>query len=483
MCIMSYENVKFGNDCRDKIIEGINLAASAVERTFGPDGKNAIIRNDGGLSITKDGFRTAMHVNDPDPYVSMGIDIIQNICKKTANDVGDGTSSSAILAAKLIDTFKGHEDPIGLMRGLQTSIDWIISALSKQATECKYFVDYKRIAEVSSNGDTEISTLIADAFTEVGPNGIVLFEESDEVKDHVEYTQGFVFESSYASPYYLNTPRNTCELENVKVYISNTKIEEVSQVLKLASEARNNHQSLLLIAPEYDSEVHVFLAKNQDQVKSCAVYSPNRGNFRKIMLEDISDILQSGNPISKVIVTNKTTTFIDSNISTTEEKLATIKELANSSNMPELEKKFHQKRLANFTGKVATIYAGGFSKLEMRERYDRIEDAVCAVRAARDGGYLTGGGYALRTIADCLPGKSEFDFGEQAEDTTLQDFISVLKYPSELLRTTDCSQEDLRDVIEPFLVIKTVLQNAISTAALVLTTDVAIINMSNFYNY
>lgn len=479
---MTYENVKFGKDCRDKIIEGVNLAANAVACTFGPNGKNAIVRNDGGLLITKDGYHTAMCVNDPDPYVSMGIDIIQDICKKTAYDVGDGTSTSAILAAKLINAFKDYSNPIETMRTLKVKVEQVLDTVRETTKSCETFNDFYNVAKVSANGDEEIAKLVAEAFNTVGKNGIVMFEESDEVKDSVDYSQGFRIESGYASPYYINTGKKTCELENVLVYISDTKIEEVKMVLELAKKARDNKQSLLLIAPEYDSEVHVFLNQNKSQLQSCAIYSPNRGVYRQLMLDDLREIFKDGKPIKKVIVTNKTTTFVDE-FKVSDSTIKTIKEFLYNPQLPTLDRQFHEKRLANFTGKLATISVGGFSKLEMRERFDRIEDAVCAVRAAREEGVVLGGGLTLANLDAADTGKIEFDFGDQASDLELtDDFLSVLKYPAELLGTINENKSTLAaaGVYEPFLVVKTVLENAISTAALVLTTDVAILNFNNF---
>lgn len=495
---MTYENVKFGKDCRDKIIEGINLAANAVACTFGPNGKNAIVRDNSGLLITKDGYHTAMCVNDPDPYVSMGIDIIQDICKKTAYDVGDGTSSSAILAAKLINTFKDYENPIAVMRELKEKVAQVIDSIEGTAIPCETKNNFFKVAKVSANGDEDIAMLVADAFDQVGKDGIVMFEESEAVKDTVEYSQGFRIESGYASPYYINTGKKTCELENVLVYISDTKIEEVKMVLELAKKARDNKQSLLLIAPEYDSEIHVFLNQNKSQLQSCAVYSPNRGVYRQMMLDDLKEIFNTTKIIKKVIVTNKTTTFVDE-FDISEDTLAKTREFLANPQLPELDRKFHEKRLANFTGKLATIYVGGFSKLEMKERFDRIEDAVCAVRAAREGGMVIGGGLALYNAVTPVESDNEsFEFDDDGNTVKQfsEDFISVMQYPSQLLGTQDdyqiytqCGRHPNKfigaslmnqGVYEPFLVVKTVLENAISTAALVLTTDVAILNFNNF---
>ena len=495
---MTYENVKFGKDCRNKIIEGINLAANAVACTFGPNGKNAIVRDNSGLLITKDGYHTAMCVNDPDPYVSMGIDIIQDICKKTAYDVGDGTSSSAILAAKLINTFKDYENPIAVMRELKEKVAQVIDSIEGTAIPCETKNNFFKVAKVSANGDEDIAMLVAEAFDQVGKDGIVMFEESEAVKDTVEYSQGFRIESGYASSYYINTGKKTCELENVLVYISDTKIEEVKMVLELAKKARDNKQSLLLIAPEYDSEIHVFLNQNKSQLQSCAVYSPNRGVYRQMMLDDLKEIFNTTKIIKKVIVTNKTTTFVDE-FDISEDTIAKTREFLANPQLPELDRKFHEKRLANFTGKLATIYVGGFSKLEMKERFDRIEDAVCAVRAAREGGMVVGGGLALYNAVTPVESDNEsFEFDDDGNTVKQfsEDFISVMQYPSQLLGTQDdyqiytqCGRHPNKfigaslmnqGVYEPFLVVKTVLENAISTAALVLTTDVAILNFNNF---
>lgn len=495
---MEYENVKFGKECRDKIIEGINLAANAVACTFGPNGRNAIVRDNGGLLITKDGYHTAMCVNDPDPYVSMGIDIIQDICRKTAYDVGDGTSTSAILAAKLINTFKDYDHPISVMRELKDKVDFVLNEIKGTAQPCTSKDDFFKVASVSANGDKDIAALVADAFDQVGKNGIVMFEESEEVKDTVEYSQGFRIESGYASPYYINTGKKTCELENVLVYISDTKIEEVKLVLGLAKQARDNNQSLLLVAPEYDSEIHVFLNQNKSQLQSCAIYSPNRGVYRQLMLDDMREILKYKKVVKKVIITNKTTTFVD-DFKVSDDTIINIKEFLYNPQLPELDRQFHQKRLANFTGKLATIYVGGFSKLEMKERFDRIEDAVCAVRAAREEGMVIGGGISLlRAVTPKDPNTEEsFDFDDEKSTVEFSnDFISVMKYPSELLGTTvidDIIHRNTRGkayynvgeslerdgIYEPYLVVKTVLENAISTAALVLTTDVAILKYNN----
>lgn len=307
---MEYENVKFGSDCRERIIAGVNLAANAVAVTYGPNGRNAIIRTNEGVKITKDGYHTAMMVNDKDPYISMGIDIIQNICRKTAKDIGDGTSTSAILAREIVNKYQNTEDPIATSRKLQKYVSDVVEELRLHKKEITGIDDLVKVATVSANNDPVIGKLVAETFEKVGKDGIVTFEESEDVKDRVDYSEGFRIDNGYSSPYFINTPKGNCELENVMVYISDTKMEEVNKVVELADSAVRAKKSLLLIAPEFDSEILVFLSQNLELLKSCTVISPNHRNFREIMLRDMRELLGPSSTCKKVIITKNNTTFL-----------------------------------------------------------------------------------------------------------------------------------------------------------------------------
>ncbi|MDO4465416.1 MAG: TCP-1/cpn60 chaperonin family protein [Bacillota bacterium] len=468
---MNYANVKFGNECRDKLIEGVNLVADAVACTYGPNGRNVIIRTPGGVKITKDGYNVASMVNDQDPYIMMGVEIIQDICKKTAKDVGDGTSTSAILARAIVNKYKDCEDPIQVTRDLSTFTDKVISYLEEYKLNVKSKEDLVKVAALSANNDQTIGNLIADAFDKVGKDGIVTFEESEDVKDRVEYTEGFRIDNGFSSPYFINTSKGTCELENVLVYISETKMEELNDVVKLADRAVKEKRSLLLLAPEFDSEILVFLSSNTNLLKSCTVISPNHRNFREIMLKDMRALLGTSSVCKRVSITKDHTTFMgcDSDQEEVAKRVEEIRNTLRDSRLGDIELEFYKKRLANFTSGIATIYVGGYSKVEAKERYDRIEDAVCATQAALDGGILPGGGVMLREVAEAL-------FKQDPS------FYEVLKTPSNLLHTEKNSPKEMFDngVIEPFLVTKTVLQNAVSTASLILTADAAVLNMITF---
>ena len=471
---MEYENVKFGSDCRERIIAGVNLAANAVAVTYGPNGRNAIIRTNEGVKITKDGYHTAMMVNDKDPYISMGIDIIQNICRKTAKDIGDGTSTSAILAREIVNKYQDTKDPIATSRKLQKYVSDVIEELRLHKKEITGIDDLVKVATVSANNDPVIGKLVAETFEKVGKDGIVTFEESEDVKDRVDYSEGFRIDNGYSSPYFINTPKGNCELENVMVYISDTKMEEVNKVVELADSAVRAKKSLLLIAPEFDSEILVFLSQNLELLKSCTVISPNHRNFREIMLRDMRELLGPSSTCKKVIITKNNTTFLgcSSNIEEVKKIVENIRQTISEGQLNEYDLAFFKKRLANFTAGIATIYVGGYSQVEMKERYDRVEDSVYATQAAMTDGILAGGGTSLSEV-----------WNDKACDKDFADFLDLLKTPQRILKTTDKTSEDMYNtgVIEPFLVTKTVLENAVSTASLVLTADVAILNMSNFY--
>lgn len=470
---MEYDYVKFGEECRKKLIEGVDEIVDAITVTYGPNAKNAIIRCGSNVTVTKDGYHTGSVIFDPDPYRMMGIILIQNLCRKIAAEVGDGSSTVAILARDILHRFKDCKDPIATTRDLKRQGQLVIEQLQKQAVKVKSKQDLIDVATISANNDGHIGELVADAFDKVGVDGIVTLEESDEITDRLEFTDGFRIDRGYISASFANTPKGTCELEDVMVYISDVKLDSVKKVCALADQAVKEKKSLLLIAPEFDSEITVFLTSNKELLKSCAIISPNAKAFRETMLEDMDILLGESKFCKKVIVTKQTTTFLGCN--SDQSKIdARIKEIRAvlDTKLPELDANFHLKRLANFTSGIATIYVGGYSKTEIKERYDRFEDATRATFAALQGGILPGGGFALAKVAEHM---------HFCED--LSPFNEVLLTPQKLLHTENISKERLlhTGVLEPFLVAKTTLENAISTASMLLTADVAIINMNNDY--
>lgn len=460
-------NVIFGKECREKLFGGVNEVVDAISVTYGPNAKNAILFTDEGVRVTKDGYNTACLIEDMDPYRQMGVRLMQDLCKRTAHDVGDGSSTVAILARAIIEKYKDFENPIAVSRELQWYGErveqWLKENLCKKVTTKE---ELQNIAAISANNDKVIGKLIADAFEKVGKDGIVMFQETEDLEDSIEYTEGFRIENGFFSPYFVNTAHNTCELENVYVYISDTKIEEVKRVAEIAAQALHAKKTLLLMAPDFDSEVLVFLKENLDKIKSCCVLNPNRRNYREIMLSDLRFYLGEDSCCDKVVITNNTTIFTGKNNIDSTERVAKIQDILKNPKLPEIDRTFHQKRLANFTSGIAIINIGGNSEVEIKEKYDRIEDAVRASQAALNEGYLVGGGKALQIAANWVG--------------TSTQFRDILLTPATLLGTVD--REDLEEngVLDPYLVTVTALKNAISTASTLLTADVAIVNRNNF---
>lgn len=500
---MTYANVNFGNECREQLIAGVNLCSDAVQTTFGPNGRSSIILTPAGVKITKDGYNTALEVNDSNPYITMGIKMVQDTCGLTAKSVGDGSSSTAILIRDLVNAFSGNHNPVQLTREIKKYSESVISKLNEKKFVVSSKEDLIKVASISANNDSSIGNIVADAFDKVGKDGVVTISESEDVVDHIEYSEGFVIDRGYSSQYFVNTPKGTCELENVYVYISETKMDEVMDVARLAEECikdKNNKKSLLIIAPNFDSSVTIGLKNNLDILDSCTVITPGHHAMRDEWIKDLKILLGESSMCKKVIITKNSTTFIgcDSHQSELEERIKYLRDKIEVGQLSEYDLNIYKKRLANFTSGIATIYVGGYSQVEMKERYDRIEDAVCATQAALTDGILPGGGVVLRDIADnflnMIPeeeseviesGMPEFgmgfelDYGENAAE-----FYEILKNFSKYLKTEDKTPEDMinEGVIEPFLVEKTVIENAISTASLILTADVAIVNMNTYLN-
>lgn len=481
---MNYVNVKFGEDCKSQIIAGVNLCSDAVQTTYGPNGTNSITLTTSGVKVTKDGYHTALEVNDPNPYVTMGIKLVQDTCRLTAKSVGDGSSSTAILIRDLVNTFSDTKNPIQLTRNLKLWGEEVIKNLEEKKVTCTSREDLEKVATISANNDSSIGRIVAEAFSKVGRDGVVTFVESDDVVDRIDYSEGFRIEKGFSSPYLVNTPKNTCELENVYVYISDTKVEEIKKVSAIAEQCLKNKQSLLIIAPSFDSEIIIGLQNNMKSgvLNSCTVITPGRHNMREEWLADLRALLGTSSTCEKVVVTKDHTTFMGCKGDTKEieDRIAWIRSKIESKELNEYDLDIYKKRLANFTSGLATIYVGGYSYVEMKERYDRIEDAVCATQAALTDGVLPGGGVVLREIANAF-GDISSDLLNKNNDPKNK-FYDVLRNFSEYLDTEDKTPEDMIEegIIEPFLVEKTVIENAISTASLVLTANVAIVNMKTY---
>lgn len=469
---MMYENVKFSKEAREKIIEGVNLIVDAIQVSYGPNGHQVAIKVGDSVKITKDGATIAAAVNHSDPYVQIGIDLIREISKKTAENVGDGSSTVTILAREIINQFKDCQDPITTFRDLQSYVEEVLAWLDNKKVHINSKEDLLKVATLSANNDLQIGSIIAEAYDKVGKDGLVTFEESEEVSDRVEYTEGFRIDSGYSSPYFINTSKGTCELENVFVHVSETKMEEVKEVAELADNAMRQGKSLLLIAPGFESSIYIFLKANLDLLKSCTIISPNYRNYRQIMSDDLRDIIGDSKTCQKVICTDRHTTFVGykSNADRIQEKLLFIQQTIEDGAVTPFDIEFAKKRRANFTSGIATIKVGGWTKTEVSSKMDLYEDAINSTHQALIGGILPGGGKAIDAISE------HFVIPER-----ISNFFNVLAKPSQLLKTTDETWESMleKGVIEPFNTCKTTLENAVSIAGQILSCNCAII-VNNF---
>lgn len=473
--------VLFNDECKAKLIEGVNLVTDAVQVTYGPNASNVCIKTPSSVKITKDGATTCRAVSHKDEYVQMGIDLVRDISVKTASNVGDGSSTVCILTRAIVETFKNYVNPILLKSELQKECAMVKDFLDSIKIKSTTVEDFKKVATLAANGDVAIGNIIAEAFDKAGKEGIVQFKESEDVNDRVEVSEGFRIDSGYASPYFVNTPKGECILEDVLVHISDTKMEEVKAVTEIAEKALKMKKALLLIAPGFDSEITIFLSSNLNVLKSCTVISPNYRSYRTTLVEDIKALLGESSICKKVVMTRDHTTFTgyESNVELVNSRVENLREILKENSLSEIEMDFHKKRLANFTASIATIYIGGFSEVERGERYDRFEDAILATRAAIKSGLLPGGGVALY---------------EAASITGLKFLPKVLKTPYFLLNSSDYRDApikiwegknlktgeigDLYDmgIVEPYLVVLSALENAVSMGGSILTCECAILN-------
>lgn len=449
--------------CRDKLIAGVNLAADVAAVTYGPNGRNVISGN----HITKDGMTAVSWITDEDPYVMMGVNLMKDIAKRTAEVAGDGTTTATLLAREIVNNCTKEDIP-----SLKSGLNSVIRSLQSQRKFVETKEDLEKVATLSANGDSNIGRLVAEAFNKAGKDGIVTFTESEEVDDSVVYSDGFRIDNGFASPGFTNTAQGTCELSNVYVYISDTKLEEAKQIIEIADECMRKGKSLLLVAPGFDSEIFVFLQSNLNILQSCCVISPAFKKRRSILVKDMRILLGEKSCCDKVIVTQKNTMFICPRQSEEiSQRIEEIREILKT-NLVEAESDFHKKRLANFTSGISTIYVGGYSQFEIKEKLDRIEDAVRATDCAVREGILPGAGKAL------------LNCGIRELEEYPKCIVKLLSCPATWLGTTNkfnTFQEAYDSgVIEPYLVTKTALENAINIATTILNCDCAILPNNNF---
>jgi len=522
---MSAKDVKFGRDAREGILKGVDTLANAVKVTLGPKGRNVVIdKSFGAPRITKDGVTVAKEIELADKFENMGAQMLKEVASKTNDLAGDGTTTATVLGQAIIregmTAVAAGMNPMDLKRGIDLAVTKIVADLVSRSKEVAGSSEVAQVGVISANGDKEVGEKIAEAMEKVGKEGVITVEEAKGLEFELDVVEGMQFDRGYLSPYFITNPdKMTVELENPYILIHEKKLSNLQAMLPVLEAAMQSGRPLLIIAEDIEGEALATLVVNKLRggLKVAAVKAPGFGDRRKAMLQDIA-ILTTGEMISedlgiklenvtlgmlgeakRVTIDKDNTTIVDGSGSQDDIKarVAEIKtQMENTTS--DYDKEKLQERLAKLAGGVAVIKVGGASEVEVKERKDRVDDALHATRAAVEEGIVPGGGTALLYASKVLEGlKGENDDQSRGIDIVRRAILSPVRQIAEnaghdgavvsgnLLREGDETQgfnaatdvyENLVEagVIDPTKVVRTALQDAASVAGLLITTEAAI---------
>ena len=520
------KDILFNMDARDQLKKGVDELANAVKVTLGPKGRNVIIEKKfGAPHITKDGVTVAKEVELADPYQNTGAQLVKSVASKTGDDAGDGTTTATVLAQAIVGVglknVTAGANPMDLKRGIDKAVAKVVESIKSQAEMVGDNYDkIEQVATVSANNDPVIGKLIADAMRKVSKDGVITIEEAKGTDTTIGVVEGMQFDRGYLSAYFVtDTEKMECVMERPYVLIYDKKISNLKDFLPILEPAVQTGRPLLVIAEDVDSEALTTLVVNRlrSQLKICAVKAPGFGDRRKAMLEDIA-ILTGGIVISeekgltleqatiemlgtcdKVTVSKDNTTIVNGagakeNI---QDRINQIKaEIKNTTS--DYDKEKLQERLAKLSGGVAVLYVGAASEVEMKEKKDRVDDALCATRAAIEEGIVPGGGVTYIRAIDALEGMT----GDNADETTGIEIIKrAIEEPLRQIvanagkegavvvqkvregkgdfgynaRTDVYENLHAAGVVDPAKVTRVALENAASIAGMFLTTECVIV--------
>ena len=520
------KDILFNMDARDQLKKGVDELANAVKVTLGPKGRNVIIEKKfGAPHITKDGVTVAKEVELADPYQNTGAQLVKSVASKTGDDAGDGTTTATVLAQAIVGVglknVTAGANPMDLKRGIDKAVAKVVESIKGQAEMVGDNYDkIEQVATVSANNDPVIGKLIADAMRKVSKDGVITIEEAKGTDTTIGVVEGMQFDRGYLSAYFVtDTEKMECVMERPYVLIYDKKISNLKDFLPILEPAVQSGRPLLVIAEDVDSEALTTLVVNRlrSQLKICAVKAPGFGDRRKAMLEDIA-ILTGGIVISeekglsldqatiemlgtcdKVTVSKDNTTIVNGAgvKESIQERINQIKaEIKNTTS--DYDKKKLQERLAKLSGGVAVLYVGAASEVEMKEKKDRVDDALCATRAAIEEGIVPGGGVTYIRAIDALEGMT----GDNADETTGIEIIKrAIEEPLRQIvanagkegavvvqkvregkadfgynaRTDVYENLHAAGVVDPAKVTRVALENAASIAGMFLTTECVIV--------
>ena len=521
---MSAKEIIFRDDARARLLDGVSQLSRSVKVTLGPKGRNVLLdKSFGSPKVTKDGVTVAKEIELKDPYANIGAQMVRDVAKKTADDAGDGTTSATILAEAIyregVKFVTAGHDPMTLKRGIDKAVIAVVAALEDLSQPTTGTKELERVATISANGDSAIGELIAEAIEKVGKDGVITVEEAKGMETSLEFVEGMQFDRGYLSPYFVTDPeRMDATLEDPYILLVEKKISNMRDLLNVLEAIARTQKPLLLIAEDIEGEALATLVVNKLRgiFNSVAVKAPGFGDRRKAMLGDIATLtgatvvsedlgmklenvtLNDLGHAKRVSVSKDETTIVDGSGSA-DMISGRVTQIRNQieETSSDYDREKLQERLAKLVGGVAVLRAGAATETELKEKKDRVDDALHATRAAAEEGVVPGGGVALlraRSALDSIELPTDEQFGADivrraleeplrqiAANAGLEASVVVNKVVEEKggfgLNAATGQYEDLvaSGVIDPTKVVRAALQNAASVAGLMITTEAVII--------
>jgi chaperonin GroEL len=523
---MAAKDVYFGSDARDRMLRGVNVLANAVKVTLGPKGRNVVIEKSfGAPRSTKDGVTVAKEIELTDRFENLGAQMIREVASKTNDKAGDGTTTATVLAQAIVveglKSVAAGMNPMDLKRGVDKAVAKVVDEIKATAKKVSANAEIAQVGTISANGDTEVGEMIARAMEKVGNEGVITVEEAKTAETELDVVEGMQFDRGYLSPYFItNAEKMHAELEEPLILLFEKKLSTLQPLLPVLESVVQSGRPLLIIAEDVEGEALATLVVNKLRggLRVAAVKAPGFGDRRKAMLEDIAT-LTGGQLISedlgiklenvtlemlgkakKVTIDKDNTTIVDGSgdKADIEGRISQIKKQIEDTTS-DYDKEKLQERLAKLAGGVAVIRVGGSTEVEVKEKKDRVDDALNATRAAVEEGVVAGGGVALLKASKVLDGfKGDNDDQEAgvaivrralqapirqiAENAGVEGSIvvgKVLENPSATFGFNAQTEEYVdmvqAGVIDPAKVVRTALQDAASVAGLMITTEAAIV--------
>ncbi len=518
---MSAKDVKFGDDARSRMVNGVNILANAVKVTLGPKGRNVVLdKSFGAPTVTKDGVSVAKEIELDDKFENMGAQMVKEVSSQTSDIAGDGTTTATVLAQAIVregmKAVAAGMNPMDLKRGIDKAVAGAVINLQESSTPCADTTAIAQVGTISANADESVGTIIADAMEKVGKEGVITVEEGSSFDNELDVVEGMQFDRGYLSPYFVNDQSSmTAELEEPMILLFDKKISNIRELLPILESVAKSSKPLLIIAEDIEGEALATLVVNSMRgiVKVCAVKAPGFGDRRKAMLQDIA-ILTGGQVISeevglslekttledlgsakKVSISKENTTIVDGagSADDIQGRITQIKaQMAESTSEYDTEKM--QERLAKIAGGVAVIKVGAATEIEMKEKKARVEDALHSTRAAVEEGVVAGGGVALiraRAAIEGLQGDNHdqnigVDIARRALEEPIRQIVANAGDEASVVTNNveagegnygyNAASGEYGDMIEmgildPTKVTRSALQNAASVAGLLITTE------------